>query len=79
MSDELSCSAGAPPEHCITCGDEAVAMRVLATVDGASAACEDEHGALHDGVAVDLVEPVAPGEVLLVHAGVALRNLGAAA
>jgi hydrogenase maturation factor len=26
-------------------------------------------------VAIDLVEPVAPGEILLVHAGVALANL----
>jgi hydrogenase maturation factor len=53
-------------------------MRVLALRDG-GAACEAPDGALHDSVAVDLVAPVAPGDLLLVHAGVALRNLGAPA
>jgi len=78
MSADRLCAAGAP-EHCITCGDEAVEMRVLEISDGATAACADVDGAVHDGVAVELVEPVAPGDLLLVHAGVALRNLGGAA
>ncbi len=79
MSDDLACVAGTAPEHCITCGDEAIQMTVVATAAGSGAACADAVGAIHDGVAVELVEPVAPGDVLLVHAGVALRNLGPAA
>jgi hydrogenase maturation factor len=53
-------------------------MRVLAAAGGA-ARCAGEDGAVHEDVATELVDPVAPGDVLLVHAGVALANLGAAA
>ena len=62
--------------HCITCADEGLALRIVDLgEDGAT--CVDAAGTVHRDVAVDLVAPVAPGEVLLVHAGVALRNLGA--
>ena len=58
--------------HCITCGDTAVAARVV-RVDGATATVE------HDGeqgqVGVELVEPVAVGDLLLCHAGIALDRL----
>jgi hypothetical protein len=60
--------------HCITCGDEGVAMRVV----GAGleeAMCADEDSELH-AVAVDLVGPVSPGDRVLVHAGVAIHHLG---
>jgi hydrogenase maturation factor len=63
-------------EHgCITCGDEAVAMRVV-RVDGARclALCEDEGGE-RASVEIGLVEPVAPGDSVLVHAGTALQVL----
>jgi hydrogenase maturation factor len=62
-------------EHCITCGDDGVAMRVLA-LDGdrGLALCADPEGARHT-VETALVEPVAPGDELLVHAGVALVAL----
>ena len=57
---------------CITCGDEAVPMRVLKVDDGrALALCSDGAGA-RSSVEIALVEPVEPGEVLLVHAGTAL-------
>lgn len=57
--------------RCITCGDEGVPMRVVTlTIDGA--VCVDHAGARHEGIAVDLVEPVAPGDQVLVHAGVAI-------
>ncbi len=46
-------------------------MRVMRPEPDGHATCEDEVGALHL-IAVDLVEPVAPGEGLLVHAGVAI-------
>ena len=55
---------------CITCGDEGVPMRVLSVRDD-TAVCADEDGAQHE-VAVELVDPVAPGDRVLVHAGVAI-------
>jgi hydrogenase maturation factor len=58
-------------EHCITCSDEGIPMRVVAlTQDGA--VCVDEQGTTHQSIAVELVEPVAPGDRVLVHAGVAI-------
>jgi hydrogenase maturation factor len=62
-------------EHCITCGDDGVPMRVLA-LDGERglALCTDEQGA-HHTVETELVAPVAPGDDVLVHAGVALVAL----
>jgi hydrogenase maturation factor len=65
------------PQHCITCADEGIAMRVIELRDGA-AVCADEKRSRHS-VAVELVEPVAVGDELLVHAGVAIRHLGAGA
>ena len=65
-------------DHCITCADEGVPMRVLGFAGGAGLAdCAGEDG---ETLAVDttLVEPVAAGERVLVHAGVALVKLGAA-
>ena len=64
-----------PSEGCITCGDTAVPMRVE-HVDASSAlaTCSDTTGA-REQVAIELVEPVAPGDALLVHAGVALARL----
>jgi hydrogenase expression/formation protein HypC len=61
--------------HCITCGDDGIPMRVM-RVDGARglALCEDEAGA-RASVETALVEPVAPGDSLLVHAGTALARL----
>jgi len=62
-------------EHCITCGDDGVAMHVV-RVDEARglALCEHEDGA-RETVETALVDPVAPGDVLLVHAGTALTRL----
>jgi hydrogenase maturation factor len=62
-------------DHCITCSDEGVPMRVL-EVDavGGLARCRDPEGACSD-VEVALVDPVGPGDALLVHAGVALARL----
>jgi hydrogenase maturation factor len=62
-------------DHCITCGDDGVPMRVL-RLDGERglALCADGEGA-HHTVETALVEPVSPGDELLVHAGVALVTL----
>ena len=63
---------------CITCGDEAVPMRVQ-RIDAARglALCADGEGA-RASVETALVEPVRVGDVLLVHAGTAIaRGAGA--
>jgi hydrogenase assembly chaperone HypC/HupF len=66
-------------DHCITCSDEGVPMRVLKIDTGRELAlCAATDGA-HGSVEIALVEPVAPGDTLLVHAGVALVKLAAAA
>jgi hydrogenase maturation factor len=60
-------------DGCITCGDVAVALTVI-DVRGSDAHCRDELGRTED-VAIELVDAVAVGDVLLVHAGVALERL----
>jgi hydrogenase maturation factor len=59
--------------HCITCGDEGIPVRVVELLDGL-AVCAD-HELVRHRVAIDLVEPVAIGDELLVHAGVAIARL----
>jgi hydrogenase maturation factor len=59
-------------DHCITCGDVAVIATVVA-VEGATATVEI--GGARELVAIELVEPVAPGERLLCHAGIALEKV----
>ena len=58
---------------CITCGDVAVWMRVVA-VDavGLLASCDDPGGCASE-IQTELVGPVAVGDEVLVHAGVALQ------
>jgi hydrogenase maturation factor len=64
-------------EHCITCGDDGTPMSIVAVDPGRGLAlCEDADGARHT-VETALVEPVAPGQGLLVHAGTAIARLGA--
>jgi hydrogenase maturation factor len=60
---------------CITCGDEALALEVL-EVDAARglALCVGE-GEARSSVETALVEPVAPGDTLLVHAGTAIARV----
>jgi hydrogenase maturation factor len=59
--------------HCITCSDEGIEMTVLRAA-GETAVCRDPDGGAAD-VDVALVDAVAPGDVVLVHAGVALARL----
>jgi hydrogenase maturation factor len=60
--------------HCITCSDEGIEMTVVELTQ-CGAQCRDRAG-VDQRIEIDLVEPVAIGEVLLVHAGVAIANLG---
>ena len=62
-------------DHCITCGDDGVPMRVLRIdAERGLALCVDDDGE-KSTVEIALVEPVAPGDSVLVHAGVALVTL----
>ena len=58
--------------HCVTCADEAIAMTVL-RVDATRglALCVDG-GGTKSTVEIALVDPVAPDDTLLVHAGTAI-------
>jgi hydrogenase expression/formation protein HypC len=59
---------------CITCSDAAPPMTVVGVdADRGLALCEDEAG-VRASVETALVEPVAPGDVLLVHAGTAIAH-----
>ena len=60
------------PEACGTCGDRAVAARVVA-VEGVQATVA-VHGRLEQ-VALELVPDVTPGDLILCHASVALARL----
>jgi hydrogenase maturation factor len=61
-------------DHCITCSDEGVPMRVLEAAGDGLARCRAEDGATSE-VMTELVGVVEPGDALLVHAGVALLVL----
>jgi hydrogenase maturation factor len=56
--------------HCATCSDEGVPMTVTSISDEALAVCDRD-----TEVMTDLVGAVEPGDVLLVHAGVALAKV----
>jgi hydrogenase maturation factor len=62
---------------CITCGDEAVEMRVIRVDrDRELALCEagGSEGRERSTVEIALVQPVAEGDRLLVHAGTAIAH-----
>ncbi|MFS8640042.1 MAG: HypC/HybG/HupF family hydrogenase formation chaperone [Symbiobacteriaceae bacterium] len=61
---------------CITCGDVAVPVRVV-EVRGTEALVEDEEGR-RETVAVDFVPDAHVGDILLVHAGIAIGRAGKA-
>jgi len=68
----LSCE----PEHgCITCGDEAVALRVLRVdAERGLALCEDAAGE-RTTIEIALIDPVVAGDGLLAHAGTAIAAI----
>ena len=66
-------SACDPHERCITCGDVGVEMVVLRSDDDL-AVCEADDGDVRT-VEIALVDGVAEGDRLLVHADVALVRL----
>jgi hydrogenase expression/formation protein HypC len=62
-------------DHCITCSDEGIPMQVERIDEQRGLAlCSADDGS-RSTVEIALVEPVEPGDRLLVHAGVALVGL----
>jgi hydrogenase expression/formation protein HypC len=70
MSADPACAS----DHCVTCADEANPLRVIEPGADGLALCTDGEGSREE-VMVDLVGTVEPGDVLLVHAGVALTRV----
>ena len=64
-------------EHCITCGDQGLPLRVVALEGAGLARCCDDAAPSQPDTTVDvqLVGDVAQGDLVLVHAGVALARL----
>ncbi len=66
-----------PEDGCVTCGDVAVPMRVLALDDRRGLALCATDQDRRETVEVALVAPVAVGDELLVHAGTAIAAIEA--
>ena len=64
-----------PLEHCVTCADEGIEMRVIEVRDDVAICAGGDLAAPPAAVAVDLVGPLVAGDLLLVHAGVAIGQL----
>ena len=64
-------TCGSHDSHCITCGDEAVPLRVVEVHNDGLALCENAAGE-RTTVEIALVEPVSLSDVVLVHAGTAI-------
>ena len=62
-------------DGCVTCSDAGIPVRVV-SIEGDDALCEDAAGS-RAWIAVELVMPVQPGEVLLTHGGVAIGRVAA--
>ena len=62
-------------DGCVVCSDAGIAVRVL-SIEGDDALCEDREGNRAE-IAIELVAPTRPGEVLLTHGGVAIGKVEA--
>ena len=78
MREEAAMMAGnctLDHDGCVTCADAGIPVRVISLQDH-DALCEDAAGNRAE-IAVELVEPVEAGEVLLTHGGVAIGRVKA--
>ena len=73
VQDAMSCELDAEG-HCITCSDEALQVQVLSVDEAAGLACVTVKDTTEE-VDISLVESVVPGDLLLVHGGVAIGKL----
>ncbi len=71
--NHVSCEFDAE-RHCITCSDEALQVRVL-RVDQENRLALVTIDDTSEEIDITLVENVGPGDLLLVHGGVAIANL----
>lgn len=65
--------------HCITCSDEAVTVTVLSVNEEggmASVQVQEATGEVTEEVDITLIDAVVPGDMLLVHGGVAIGRIG---
>jgi hydrogenase maturation factor len=69
LAEDEECTDG----HCIICADEARVVEVVEPAGPLTAAVRN--GGETQDVDTTLVEPVAPGDLLLVHAGIAISRL----
>ncbi len=69
----LSPSCTLDHDGCVVCSDAGVPVRVV-SIEGDDALCEDGVGN-RSGIAVELVAPVAVGDILLTHGGVAIGKV----
>ena len=67
-------SGSCDSDHCVTCSDEGTEMRVVEMGQNGLSVCDDGEGGSAD-VMTELVGSVVPGDVVLVHAGVAIARL----
>jgi hydrogenase maturation factor len=75
MTARPDAAAQCTGEHCVTCADEGIPMRVLRVDERRGLAlCVAADGS-RSSVEVELVGPIEAGESILVHAGVALVKL----
>jgi len=71
--EDVSCALDGEG-HCITCSDEALHVRVL-YVDDENGLAQVTLVGKEEEIDVSLVENIAPGDVLLVHGGVAIARV----
>ena len=60
-------------DGCVVCSDAGIPLRVI-SIENDDALCEDASGNRTE-IALELVQPVAVGEVLLTHGGVAIGKV----
>jgi hydrogenase expression/formation protein HypC len=62
-------------DGCVVCSDAGIPLRII-SIEGDDALCEDAAGNRTE-IALELVQPVIVGEVLLTHGGVAIGKVEA--
>ena len=71
--EDVSCALDAE-RHCITCSDESLQVRVLHVDEEIGLAQVTLNGMVEE-IDISLVDSIAPGDILLVHGGVAIERV----
>ncbi len=71
--EDVSCALDSEG-HCITCSDEALQVRVL-YVDVENGLAQVAINGAEEEIDISLVESITPGDVVLVHGGVAIARV----